>query len=90
MTTPDHQHAFYAHDDPRWLICDCGQYAVRSRTDHGQPAIRLIDPPQPVLRPRRVPALHVVEAPAAAEVVDVAASPDVDVDVAVRREPQPA
>ncbi|MBI1377114.1 MAG: hypothetical protein GC157_06500 [Frankiales bacterium] len=90
MTTPDHQHAFYGHDDPRWLICACGQYAVRARTDHGQPVIRLIDPPQPVFRPRPAPALRVVEAPAVVEVADVTAGPAADVDVAARREPQPA
>ncbi len=43
-----HEHVFYAHDDPRWLICDCGQYGVRSRTTHGQFTIRLIDPPRPI------------------------------------------
>jgi len=45
-----HEHVFYAHDDPRWLVCDCGQYGVRSRTVHGQFTIRLIDPPQPLFR----------------------------------------
>jgi hypothetical protein len=45
-----HEHMFYAHEDPRWLLCDCGQYAVRTRTSHGQPTVRLIDPPQPALR----------------------------------------
>lgn len=47
-----HEHTFYAHEDPRWLVCDCGQYAVRTRTSHGQATVRLIDPPQPVFRPR--------------------------------------
>jgi hypothetical protein len=42
-----HEHVFYGHDDPRWLVCDCGQHAVRSRTSHGQFTIRLIDPPRP-------------------------------------------
>jgi hypothetical protein len=46
----DHEHAFFAHDDPRYLICACGQYAVRTRDMIGQSAVRLIDPPQPVLR----------------------------------------
>jgi hypothetical protein len=32
-------------------VCDCGQYAVRTRTSHGQAAVRLIDPPpQPSFR----------------------------------------
>lgn len=46
----DHEHAFFAHDDPRYLICACGQYAVRTRDMIGQSSVRLIDPPQPVLR----------------------------------------
>lgn len=40
-----HEHAFYAHQDPRWLVCDCGQLAVRTRTANGQYAIQLIDRP---------------------------------------------
>jgi hypothetical protein len=40
-----HEHTFFAHEDPRWLICHCGQYAVRSRTRHGFAEIRLIEPP---------------------------------------------
>ena len=46
----DHEHAFFAHEDPRYLICACGQYAVRTRDLIGQSSVRLIDPPQPVLR----------------------------------------
>ena len=46
-----HEHMFYAHEDPRWLMCYCGQFAVRTRTSHGQAAVRLIDPPpQPSFR----------------------------------------
>lgn len=45
----DHEHAFFYDEDPRFLICRCGQYARRSRTDHGQPIIKLIDPPTPIL-----------------------------------------
>jgi hypothetical protein len=50
VSNRDHEHTFYAHPDPRWLVCDCGQYAVRTRTSHGQPTVRLIDPPQPIFR----------------------------------------
>jgi hypothetical protein len=50
MLPADHEHAFFAHDDPRYLICACGQYAVRTRDMIGQSSVRLIDPPQPVLR----------------------------------------
>ncbi len=46
----DHEHAFFAHEDPRYLICACGQYAVRTRDMIGQSSVRLIDEPQPVLR----------------------------------------
>ncbi|MFC6236876.1 hypothetical protein [Longivirga aurantiaca] len=46
----DHEHAFFAHEDPRYLICACGQYAVRTRDMIGQSSVRLIEPPQPVLR----------------------------------------
>jgi hypothetical protein len=46
----EHEHAFFAHEDTRYLICACGQYAVRTRDMIGQSAVRLIDPPQPVLR----------------------------------------
>ena len=46
----DHEHAFFAHEDPRYLICSCGQYAVRTRDMIGQSSVRLIDPPQPILR----------------------------------------
>ncbi|MCA0330437.1 MAG: hypothetical protein LCI03_11125 [Actinobacteria bacterium] len=46
----DHEHAFFAHEDPRYLICACGQYAVRCRDMIGQASVRLIDPPTPVLR----------------------------------------
>lgn len=45
----DHEHAFFYDEDPRYLICRCGQYARRSRTTHGQPMIVLIDPPTPIL-----------------------------------------
>jgi hypothetical protein len=49
----DHEHAFFRHEDPRYFICRCGQYAVHTRTDHGQSNLRLIEPPIPVvLRPR--------------------------------------
>lgn len=48
----EHEHAFFVHEDPRWLICRCGQYAERIRTVHGQPEVRLIDPPKPVFAPR--------------------------------------
>lgn len=44
-----HEHSFYPHDDPRWLVCDCGQFAVRARTIAGEASVRLIDPPRPVL-----------------------------------------
>ena len=50
MLGGSHEHTFYAHEDPRWLQCDCGQYAVRTRTSHGQASVRLIDPPQPAFR----------------------------------------
>ncbi|CAB4846202.1 unannotated protein [freshwater metagenome] len=43
----EHEHGFFAHEDPRWLVCVCGQYAVRSRTPHGQFMVRLIDRPLP-------------------------------------------
>lgn len=46
----NHEHAFFAHEDPRYLICACGQYAVRTRDMIGQSDVRLIDEPQPVLR----------------------------------------
>jgi hypothetical protein len=45
----DHEHAFFYDEDPRYLICRCGQYARRTRTAHGQPMILLIDPPTPIL-----------------------------------------
>jgi hypothetical protein len=41
-----HEHTFYDHADPRYLVCDCGQYAVRKRTVHGQFAAVLVDPPR--------------------------------------------
>jgi len=44
----EHEHWFFAHEDPRWLICDCGQYAVRTRNITGDRVIKLIDPPKPV------------------------------------------
>jgi hypothetical protein len=50
----EHEHWFFAHEDPRWLICDCGQYAVRTRNITGDRVIRLIDPPKPVFPRARV------------------------------------
>jgi hypothetical protein len=51
----DHEHWFFSHEDPRWLICDCGQYAVRTRNITGDRVIKLIDVPQPVVRvPERI------------------------------------
>ena len=44
----EHEHWFVDHEDPRWLICDCGQYAVRTRNIAGDRIVRLIDPPRPV------------------------------------------
>jgi hypothetical protein len=44
----EHEHAFFAHQDPRWIVCDCGQLAERTRTPHGQYAVR------PICDPRRV------------------------------------
>jgi hypothetical protein len=41
-----HEHSFYDHADPRYVVCDCGQYAVRHRTATGEFALRLIDPPR--------------------------------------------
>lgn len=52
----DHEHSFFAHEDPRYLICACGQYAVRTRDMIGQSAVRLIDLPQPILRLPSAPA----------------------------------
>ena len=46
----EHEHWFFAHEDPRYLICACGQYAVRTRDMIGQSSVRLIEPPQPILR----------------------------------------
>jgi len=43
----EHEHWFVDHEDPRWLICDCGQYAVRTRNIAGDRIVRLIDPPKP-------------------------------------------
>jgi len=43
---PAHEHSFYDHADPRYVVCDCGQYAVRRRTATGEFALRLIDPPR--------------------------------------------
>jgi len=45
ITPVEHEHVFYAHGDPRWLVCDCGQLAQRTLTTHGQHAVRLIDEP---------------------------------------------
>jgi hypothetical protein len=47
-TKVEHEHWFVDHEDPRWLICDCGQYAVRARNIAGDRIVRLIDPPKPV------------------------------------------
>jgi hypothetical protein len=48
MSVPvEHEHWFVDHEDPRWLICDCGQYAVRARNIAGDRIVRLIDPPKP-------------------------------------------
>jgi hypothetical protein len=44
----EHEHWFVDHEDPRWLYCDCGQYAVRARNIAGDRIVRLIDPPQPM------------------------------------------
>ena len=44
----DHEHWFVDHDDPRWLICGCGQYAVRTRNITGDRIVRLIEPPRPM------------------------------------------
>ena len=44
----EHEHWFVDHEDPRWLVCDCGQYAVRARNIAGDRIVRLIDPPKPV------------------------------------------
>ena len=44
----EHEHWFVDHEDPRWLLCDCGQYAVRTRNIAGDRILRLIDPPKPV------------------------------------------
>ncbi len=43
----EHEHLFVGHEDPRWLYCDCGQFAVRARNIAGDRIIRLIDPPKP-------------------------------------------
>jgi len=43
----EHEHWFVDHEDPRWLMCDCGQYAVRTRNIAGDRIVRLIDPPKP-------------------------------------------
>ena len=51
----EHEHWFFPHEDPRWLVCDCGQYAVRTRNITGERVIKLIDPPKPVFAvPERV------------------------------------
>jgi len=49
-----HEHWFFDHEDPRYLYCDCGQYAVRTRNNAGERTFRLIDTPRPVLGPRVV------------------------------------
>ena len=60
MSPEVHEHWFFDHEDPRYLFCDCGQYAVRTRNNAGERTFRLIDPPQPVLRPL-VPAARDVD-----------------------------
>jgi hypothetical protein len=50
----EHEHWFVDHEDPRWLICDCGQYAVRARNIAGDRIVRLIDPPKPAFPVRAV------------------------------------
>ena len=57
MSPEVHEHWFFDHEDPRYLYCDCGQYAVRTRNNAGDRMFRLIDPPKPVLRPMPVPRL---------------------------------
>jgi len=49
---PGQDHVFYAHEDPRWLVCDCGQLAQRTRTPDGQYAVRLIGGPESTLSTR--------------------------------------
>jgi hypothetical protein len=56
MSPEVHEHWFFDHEDPRYLFCDCGQYAVRTRNNAGERTFRLIDTPRPVLGPRIVPA----------------------------------
>ena len=46
----EHEHWFVDHEDPRWLMCDCGQYAVRTRNIAGDRIVRLIDPPKPAFQ----------------------------------------
>ena len=59
MGDVEHEHWFIDHEDPRWLICSCGQYAVRARSITGARIVRLIDTPAPAvvrpLRPATVP-----------------------------------
>ena len=43
----EHEHWFVDHEDPRWLICDCGQFAVWTRNTFGEPSLCLIDAPKP-------------------------------------------
>jgi hypothetical protein len=50
ITPVEHEHVFYAHRDPRWLVCDCGQLAQRTVTAHGQHDVRLIDEPTRAVR----------------------------------------
>jgi hypothetical protein len=41
-----HEHVFHEHDDPRYLVCDCGQHAVLRRAPQGGTSVRLVDPPR--------------------------------------------
>ena len=50
----EHEHWFFGHEDPRWLMCECGQYAARTRNIIGESDFRLIDPPHPVLALRPI------------------------------------
>lgn len=78
-----HEHAFYAHEDPRWLICDCGQFAVRSRTVAGEASVRLIETPHPALAgpapaaPARLPQPRPATAPIRVPIGASTAQPDV-------------
>ena len=49
----DHEHFFATHQDPRWVICDCGQFAVWTRNTFGEPSLCLIDAPKPCFSTRK-------------------------------------